>query len=130
MVDLSRQRLINRPVSGGDRATYSEMVRLAALGALFVGLILTYSWNQMKILSIQYELEALKSEQRRLQETNAKLRAEYKSLTSPEKIARTAGEMGLISSNQPQVRIIQAPADAPAPNLVAKALKQKDLLRE
>ncbi len=126
MLDLSRQRLVNRPVSGGDRATYSEMVRWGAVGALFVSLILFYSWNQMEILSIQYRLQELKQQNNQLRETNAALRAEYKSLTNPERVAQKAERMGLISSNQPQVRIIQAGVK-PEGNLVAEAWKKPTL---
>ncbi len=126
MMDLSRQRLVNRPVSGGDRATYWEIVRWAAVGAMFVGLILVYSWNQMEILSIQYQMEEQQRLGQELRKSNTALRAEFNSLTNPEKISRQAAEMGLISSNQPRVRIIQAGA-RPSGDQVAEAWKKPTL---
>ena len=121
MVDFSQQQLNNRPVRNG-KATYWEVIRGVSVGLLFVGLILAYSWNHMEILSLHYQMEELEHENSRLKENNAALRAEYNSLTDPQKISRRARDLGLISANQPEVTLIHAgdPLSS-ARNLVATA---------
>ncbi|MFQ5737987.1 MAG: septum formation initiator family protein [Acidobacteriota bacterium] len=125
MVDFSRQQLSNQVVSDSARSTCWEMARWMAVGALFVGLILAYSKNHMVLLDIRYQMENLERKNARLRENQVALRAEYNSLINPEKIARQAQAMGLISSNQTGVRIIEG-SDFPAPeeNLVAETRRR------
>ena len=108
MVDCYSQSLSNRPVGADDRATLSEIARWATVGALIVCLILVYAWSHNEILGIHYQMEQLKRESNELQEINAALRAEYSSLTNPESVEHQAMELGLVASNQAEVRILDS----------------------
>ena len=108
MVDCYSQRLSNRPVGADDRATLSEIARWATVGALIVCLILVYAWSHNEILGIHYQMEQLKRESNELREINAALRAEYSSLTNPESVEHQATELGLVASNQADVRILDS----------------------
>ena len=62
MVDFFNQQFTNRPLGTSDRATYSEIIRWIAVGALFVSLILAYAWSHNEILNINYRMEQLRRE--------------------------------------------------------------------
>ncbi len=131
MVDLSRQQLNNRPNDRNNLASYSQIIRWLGVGSVFVVLILAYSWNHMLLLDIQYQIEDLQRVNGLLRENNIALRAEYSSLANPEKIARKAAAMGLISSNRPEVTILQADTRFKvAQNLVAEARQKQKVMRE
>jgi len=108
MVDCHSQKLSNRPVGADDRATLSEIARWVTVGALFVCLIVVYAWSQNEILGIHYQMEQLKKESGELREINAALRAEYSSLINPESVEYRASELGLVASNQVEVRILDS----------------------
>jgi len=108
MVDCHSQKLSNRPVGADDRATLSEIARWITVGALFVFLIVGYAWSQNKILGIHYQMEQLKTESAELREVNAALRAEYSSLINPESVESKASELGLVASNQVEVKILDS----------------------
>ena len=108
MVDCHSQKLSNRPVGADDRATLSEIARWVTVGALFVCLIVVYAWSHNEILGIYYQMEQLKKESDELREINAALRAEYSSLINPESVEYKASELGLVASNQVEVRILDS----------------------
>ncbi len=108
MVDYHYQNLSNRPVGANDRATLSEIARWVTVGALFVCLILVYAWSHNEILGIHYQMEQLKRESDDLREVNATLRAEYSSLINPENVEHKAMELGLVASNQAEVKILDS----------------------
>lgn len=108
MVDCHSQKLSNRPVGADDRATLSEIARWVTVGALFVCLIVVYAWSHNEILGIHYQMEQLKKESGELREINAALRAEYSSLINPESVEYRASELGLVASNQVEVRILDS----------------------
>lgn len=123
MVDFHLQRITNRAVAGEARATVWEIARCIGVGGLFLGLILTYAWLHMETLDIHYRIEELKKENQQLREMNAALRAEYSVLVDPDKIDRLARKLGLTSSNHAAVRIVEATALAPAPNVLAESMQ-------
>jgi hypothetical protein len=53
-------------------------------------------------------MEQLKKESGELREINAALRAEYSSLINPESVEYRASELGLVASNQVEVRILDS----------------------
>ncbi len=132
MVDCYSQSLSNRPVGADDRATLSEIARWTTVGALIVCLILVYAWSHNEILSIRYQMEQLKRESSELREINAALRAEYSSLTNPESIEHQATELGLVASNQAEVRILDSTRREVevSERLVAQSNLQKQTLHE
>ncbi|MEE8348541.1 MAG: hypothetical protein V3R94_03155 [Acidobacteriota bacterium] len=106
MNDCHYQNLRNRPVGANDRATFSEIARWVTVGGLFVCLILVYAWSHNEILGIHYQMEQLKRESGDLREVNAALRAEYSSLINPESVEHKAKGLGLVASNQAEVKIL------------------------
>ena len=132
MVDCYSQNLSNRPVGADDRATFSEIARWTAVGALIVCLILVYAWSHNEILSIHYQMEKLKKESGELREINSALRAEYSSLINPESVEHKAMELGLIASNRTEVRIIDSARREveSSERMVAQSNLQKTTLHE
>lgn len=132
MVDFFNQQFTNRPLGTSDRATYSEIFRWIAVGALFVSLILAYAWSHNEILNINYRMEQLRKENSELRENNTALRAEYSSLVSPENIDSQARQLGLITPNKAAVKILDSDIPISRPNqaLLAQTTLQKKSLHE
>ncbi len=131
MLDLHHQRLSNRPPSGSVRSTSVKVAGWIAVGALYLGLVLVYAWNHLEILDLRYQIESFRSENQALREAKDALRAEFKALTRPEKIAKAARAMGLISANQPEVMVIQGDWVSPETEaLLAEARPKPVLLDE
>lgn len=132
MVDFFNQQFTNRPLGTSDRATYSEIIRWIAVGALFVSLILAYAWSHNEILNINYRMEQLRKEHGELRENNTALRAEYSSLVNPENIDSQAKQLGLVTPNKAAVKIIDSniPISRPNQALLAQTTLQKKSLHE
>ena len=132
MVDFFNQQFTNRPLGTSDRATYSEIIRWIAVGALFVSLILAYAWSHNEILTINYRMEQLRKENGELRENNTALRAEYSSLVNPENIDSQARQLGLVTPNKAAVKIIDSDIPISRPNqaLLAQTTLQKKSLHE
>ena len=132
MIDLQHQELSNYPVGSDDRATFSEIARWISVVALLVCLILGYAWSRNEILNVHYQMEHLRKESNELREINATLRAEYSSLINPESVYREASELGLVSSNRPEVRILNSDSVTlkPTAQVVAQSTLQKKILHE
>jgi len=132
MVDFFNQQFTNRPLGTSDRATYSEIIRWIAVGALFVSLILAYAWSHNEILNINYRMEQLRRENSELRENNTALRAEYSSLVNPENIDSQARQLGLVTPNKAAVKIIDSDIPISRPNqaLLAQTTLQKKSLHE
>jgi cell division protein FtsB len=131
MVDLQLQRLNNRPLRGKAYVTDREIIRWISIGAVFLTLILAYAWLQTEVMHVHYQMEEFQKKNRQLHEINAALRAEHSSLMDPEKINRRARELGLISSNRVEVRILESNAPAlDSENLMAELAPEKKMLDE
>ena len=132
MVNFFNQQFTNRPLGTSDRATYSEIIRWIAVGALFVSLILAYAWSHNEILNINYRMEQLRRENSELRENNTALRAEYSSLVNPENIDSQARQLGLVTPNKAAVKIIDSdiPISRPIQALLAQTTLQKKSLHE
>ena len=129
MVDFFQQQLTNRPLQADDRATYSEIARWICISALLVGLVLSSAWSHNEILNIHYQTEHLRQQNSELRELNTALRAEHYSLINPETIDQQARELGLISSNRMEVKVLDSEiVDSSSPqnlDLVAESTLQK-----
>jgi len=108
MVDMSCQQLRNSSIRSEQQFSAREFTCWLCVGALMLSLVLAYSFNQSKILSIQYQIEEINADNDRLRDESATLRAQYQSLKNPERILQQAQDIGLISANRPEVTIIQA----------------------
>lgn len=132
MVDFFNQQFTNRSLGTSDRATYSEIIRWIAVGALFVSLILAYAWSHNEILNINYRMEQLRKGNSELRENNTALRAEYSSLVNPENIDNQAKQLGLVTPNKDAIKIIDSDIPISRPNqaLLAQTTLQKKTLHE
>jgi hypothetical protein len=129
MVDLSSQQLLNRPV-GSDQIPLRELKLGLVMGFVVLALILACCYNKMQIVSIEYAIEGLMTQNNQLLDNHAALLAEYESSKSPEKILAKAYDLGMISSSRPDIRIIEAePVNRIDPNLRAQ-VESSSLLSE
>lgn len=130
MMDFQIQRLNNRPL-GSTQVTDWEITRWVGLGAILLALILAYAWLQTEIVHVNYQIDQLQKETNQLRENNTALRVEHSSLISPNKINRQARELGLVSSNRAEVRILESETSAlDTENLMAELLGAKKILDE
>ncbi len=132
MLDFHYQDLSNRLMGADDRATFSEIARWISVVALLVCFVLAYAWSLNQILTIHYHMEHLRRESNELREINAALRAEHSSLINPENIDQEASKLGLVTSNRPEVRILDSDIATvkPTSNVVAQSTLQTEILRE
>ena len=127
MVDLSAQGLRNQRVERKKSGFQGQNLGWMSVGVLFVVMAITYSWTQHEITRLGYALEALHEERVLLLESAKEIRAEYQSLTSPERLNAAAVELGLVSTNRPEITIIEAGAEPlSAANLLASARPASD----
>jgi len=110
MVDMSTLELRNQKLNKGERTSRWEIWGWLVTGALLVCLALVYGWNQQQILRTGYKIEELRQENWKLSERQRALRAEYQTLTRADRLDHKAKELGLVSTNRPEVTIIQAGA--------------------
>ncbi len=131
MVDLGMQSLRNQPFRGKSEASYLWMPRCIALAGLVTGLILSYVWSQDAITGISYRIEDYRQENAQLVDAIGGLRAEQSSLVNPEKIDRLAADLGLVRSNQAEVRILEGvPQTESAENLLAESMPVRKAVNE
>ncbi|HUG42712.1 MAG TPA: septum formation initiator family protein [Acidobacteriota bacterium] len=132
MVDFSNQKFENRALRGGGRTAVSELARWTLVGGFFVALFLAYAWSQNEILSIRYQIEEIKGQNAAMAEENKALKAQYHFMVSPQRIESSARKVGLISSNDRAVLILEADAVTPAlpANLLADSRAGNETLRE
>lgn len=108
MVDLSAQGLRNQRVVRKKSGFQIGNLGWVSVGVLFVVMAVTYSWTQHEITRLGYAIEALHEERVILLGSAREVRAEYMSLTSSERLDEVAAELGLISTNRPEITIIEA----------------------
>jgi hypothetical protein len=108
MVDLSAQGLRNQRVVRKKSGFLIENLGWTSVGVLFVTMAITYSWTQHEITRLGYAIETLHEERVTLLGSAREVRAEYMSLTSSERLDEVAAELGLISTNRPEITIIEA----------------------
>ncbi len=131
MVDLGVQSFRNQPFRGKSEASYLWMPRCIALAGLVTGLILSYVWSQDAITGISYQIEEYRQENAQLLDAIGGLRAEQSSLVNPEKIDRLAADLGLVRSNQAEVRILEGvPQTESAENLLAESRPVRKAVNE
>ncbi len=131
MVDLGTQRFRNQPFRGKSEPSYLWMPRCIALAGLVTGLILSYVWSQDAITGISYRIEEFREENAQLADAIGALRAEQSSLVNPEKIDRLAAELGLVRSNEAEVRILEGVLHTEsAENLLAESIPARKAVNE
>ena len=130
MVDLNHQKIVNRSVGGACRTNLSDVSCWLVFGGCLVMLLLTYASLHDKILAINYEIERIRANNADLVEANKALRAEYSLLVNPQEIERVAKGLGLISSNQQQVTILEGEPVQSGPAQVAHSRRQPSVIYE
>ncbi len=95
-----------------------EFCRLALLGALLAGFVLTYAWQHFQCLAVRYQLEELTAARAEALETNQELKLEAASLRAPMRVDVIArGQLGLTMPVPGQV----TPAAPPNGAILAQA---------
>ena len=131
MVDFGVQRFQNQSFRGKSEPSYLWMPRCIVLAGLMTGLILGYVWSQDAITGSSYRIEELRQKNTQLADAIGALRAEQSSLVTPEKIDRLAAELGLVRSNQVEVRIMEGvPQSESAENLLAESIPVRKAVHE
>lgn len=130
MVDLSAQNIVNRPFAGNDGTTFYEVAKWVALAGILVALFLTSASIRNEILVLQYGIEETRQNNETLKAQTDLLRARLQTLASPAEIERTAQKLGLISSNDARVLILEGGGFPAARNLVAQSDTTNPVLHE
>ena len=87
------------------------MKTLAAVAV--IALLLLFVWERVEIVRVGYQIERLKSKKITLQRERDELRVKVLTLTSPERIARTASEqLAMVPPRQGQVILVRVPPAA------------------
>lgn len=131
MVDYQYQQLRNRPTCSEHKSPLTEIAWWCCLGCLLLALILSYAWFHNQALDVNRQIQKLQSDNSRLRESNAALRAEQATLMAPERIDQEARKLGLVTPDDGQVKVlhanfIQEPSDA----VVAEAVYARKPLHE
>ena len=108
MIDLNSQQIRNRNLEGSHGTTVFEVAKFLAFVAVVVGLLLTSAFIRDQMLSLRYEIEELKTSNEQFRDVNKLLRVEYQSLATPAEIERVATELGLTTSNDSKVLILES----------------------
>jgi hypothetical protein len=130
MVDLSRQRIPNQGLGDSSGTAVFEVSKCAAIAGILVAFLLTFAWIRDEILTVQYQIEALRISNGELRETNELLDVQYKALANPIAIEEAAKKLGLISSNDSQVMILEGDAAQPSRNQLAQSQNRPAVLNE
>ncbi|GAB4230271.1 MAG: hypothetical protein Kow00109_01940 [Acidobacteriota bacterium] len=112
MMDLSRQRIVNRAYVGDEGVSLLTLTRWLLLVAATVVLLLTSTSIRTEIRDLQYGIEELQRENRALSERNEWLRAQYQALASPARLAAAARELGLVAPDEQGVVVLQTTASS------------------
>lgn len=130
MVDLSRQRIPNEGLKDSSGTAVFEVSKCTAIAGILVAFLLAFAWIRDEILSVQYQIEALRISNGDLRETNELLEVQYKALANPIAIEEAAKKLGLISSNNSQVMILEGEDPQPSTNQLAQSQKRTAVLNE
>lgn len=86
------------------------VVGLFAVALLTTALCVRHVSHRRAVVRVGYSLSAATAELRRVEEENRRLRLEKSVLTSPARIEKLAGDMGLTRPAPEQIRVVGRPA--------------------
>jgi len=119
-----RKDVRNNPiVREVDDARHRELWKTVAIGALFVAVLLGWSWQQFELRRHGYKLEEVQRAKAVEEEKQRQLRLEIETLSSPKRIERIATEkLHLVAPTQSEAIVIErvVPAEPPAKSVVAR----------
>ena len=121
MVDFNVQQINNRALKTSDRLTFFQLFKWVAVGSVIVSLTLGYAWINHEILTINYQIEDLLSENSQLREDNRMLSGEEGLLTDPTRVEAAGLDLGLVPANQDEVVILDAETGPETRGMVADA---------
>jgi cell division protein FtsL len=108
------------------------MKTVAAL--MILSLLLLYVWERVDLMQVGYRVERLKAQKITLERERDELRIKLSKMTSPERLAKVAGEkLGMIPPVQGQVRLVRldaAPATDAQPGTSEIRLAKSDVPRK
>ena len=80
-----------------------------------ISLLLFYVWERADVVQIGYHIERLKMKKAVLERERDGMQVQLSGLTSPDKIAKLAGEkLGMVPPQQGQVRLVKLEPVVPA----------------
>ena len=106
-----------------DDARQRELWKTVVIGALFVAVLLGWSWQQFELRRHGYKLEEVQRAKAVEEERQRQLRLEIETLSSPKRIERIAIEkLHLVAPTQSEAIVIErvVPAEPPAKSVVAR----------
>ena len=106
-----------------DDARQRELWKTVVIGALFVAVLLGWSWQQFELRRHGYKLEEVQRAKAFEEERQRQLRLEIETLSSPKRIERIAIEkLHLVAPTQSEAIVIErvVPAEPPAKSVVAR----------
>jgi cell division protein FtsL len=119
-----RKDVRNNPiVREVDGARHRELWMSVAIAALFVVVLLVWSWQQFELLRHGYKLEALQREKAAEEEQTRQFRLDIERLSSPKRIEAIATQkLHLVAPTQNEAIVIErvVPAEPPAKSVVAR----------
>jgi cell division protein FtsL len=119
-----RKDVRNNPiVREVDDARQRELWKTVVIGALFVAVLLGWSWQQFELRRHGYKLEEVQRAKAVEEERQRQLRLEIETLSSPKRIERIAIEkLHLVAPTQSEAIVIErvVPAEPPAKSVVAR----------
>lgn len=124
MVDFNVQRINNRALRTSDRVTFFQIFKWITVGCLLMSMTLSYAWIQHQILSINYEVQDLLTENARLTSQNEALAGRVRLKTTPDEVEARGRAMGLIPANEESVVIIDAETGPETLGMLADAASQ------
>ncbi len=130
MTDLSSQEIVNRPMSGDGGATVFEFAKWFVVASCLVTLLVGSVWVRDQSLTLRYQIEELNRGNKKLGEQNDLLRAEYNALVAPAEVERAARRLGLISSNDKRVLILDGDGPVGTRDQIARIEPESRTLHE
>ena len=85
------------------------VVGMFVVAVLATSLCVRHVSHRRAVVRVGYSLSAATAELRRVEEENRRLRLEKSVLTSPARIERLAGDMGLTRPAPEQIRVVAGP---------------------
>lgn len=130
MVDYSLQRIDNQIYYANDGSAFRQIAKWLVVVVFFAALLLVYASLLHEILSVGYEMEKLKRENLSLENKFEHLKVEYNALVDPLRIEEEASDLGLITSSDQKIIVLEGYPAGVAPGLFAQSRPHGSVLKE
>lgn len=106
-----------------DQTRHRELWQSVFVGIVLVGVVLFWTWQHFELLQHGYELDQVQRERALEEESHRKLRLEFETLRSPNRLEQIAtSKLHLVPPASTDAVVIERvqPADPPAKTVVAR----------